>query len=327
MKLVLTMLVRDETDILDAQLAYHLNAGVDFVIVTDHSSQDGTTEILESYAREGYLQRLPEQGEPQEAQLVNRMAQLAVSDHAADWVIDARPDEFWWPRGESLQDVLVAIPPRYSIVQALVRIFVPRPEGPSFFADRMVIRHSLLAAGGEGGEPLARALRRVYRAGPNMSIRAETGPKPVPPGRVPLRAWYPIEVFHFPARDPAQVQERSGLVVDGEELEQGLADGSLAVDERLRDALRELRASASEATSTGRQFVLPVEGRSRLTFRIPDVVDDAAYAVECAAVGEVDLARLDRHIRDLEDRIAWLEDRLWPRVLRTLSRLVHRPGR
>jgi hypothetical protein len=324
-KLVLTMVARDEADILDAQLAYHLNAGVDFVIVTDVSSRDGTAELLEAYVREGYLQRLPEQGEPPEAELVNRMAQLAVSDHAADWVIDSRPDEFWWPRGESLQDVLAAIPPRYSIVQALVRIFVPRPEESQFFADRMVIRHSLLAPGREPAEPQARALRQVYRAGPNMAIGA--GMEPAPAGRLPLRAWYPIEVFRFPARDPAQVHRRSALVVDGEELEQGLADGSLAVDERLRDALRELRAPASEATLTGRQFLLPSERRGRLTFRIPDVVDDAAYAVECAAVGEVDLARLDRHIRDLEDRIAWLEDRLWPRVLRTLSRLVHRPGR
>jgi glycosyl transferase family 2 len=324
-KLVMTLVVRDDADVLDAQLAYHLNAGVDLVIVADRSSQDGTTEILESYAREGYVQRLPGQGESREAELVNRMAQLAVSDHAAEWVIDARPDEFWWPRGESLQDVLVAIPPRYSIVQALVRTFVPRLEETSFFAERMVIRRSLLAPGAEAGEPLAGALRQVYRAGPNMLIRV--GPEPVSPGRVPLRAWYPIEVFHFPARDPDQLQARAALGMDDEELEQGLAAGSLAVDERLRDALRELRIPASEATPTGRQFLLPSEGTGRLAFRTPDIVDDAAYAAECAAVGEVNLARLDLHIRDLEDRIAWLEDRLWPRVLRTLSRLVHRPGR
>lgn len=32
MKLVQTLVVRDEADIIDAHLAYHLNAGVDFVI-------------------------------------------------------------------------------------------------------------------------------------------------------------------------------------------------------------------------------------------------------------------------------------------------------
>ncbi len=63
MKLVQTLLVRDEADIVDTQIAYHLNAGVDFVIATDHESRDGTTEILESYARDGHLRRIPMSGE------------------------------------------------------------------------------------------------------------------------------------------------------------------------------------------------------------------------------------------------------------------------
>ena len=53
MKLVMTMLVRDEADVVDSQIYYHLNSGVDFVLATDHDSHDGTTEILESYERDG----------------------------------------------------------------------------------------------------------------------------------------------------------------------------------------------------------------------------------------------------------------------------------
>ena len=52
MRLVETLVLRDEEDIIRAQIDYHLNAGVDFVIATDHESRDGTTEILESYASE-----------------------------------------------------------------------------------------------------------------------------------------------------------------------------------------------------------------------------------------------------------------------------------
>ena len=52
MKLVMTLLVRDEADIVDAQIAFHLDAGVDFVVATDNRSEDGTTAILERYARE-----------------------------------------------------------------------------------------------------------------------------------------------------------------------------------------------------------------------------------------------------------------------------------
>jgi hypothetical protein len=106
---------------------------------------------------------------------------------------------------------------------------------------------------------------------------------------VPLRAWYPIEVLHFPR-----------------EVEQ-LGDSELVEDTRLRDAVRSLQA-----------------GETPLRFRVPDIVEDARYAVECAAVGEVDLPRLEQYVTELEQRVEWLEQRFWPRVLRRVARIAGR---
>ena len=75
MKLVMTLLARNEADIVDAQIAFHLHAGVDFVIATDNRSDDGTTEIFEKYARAGVLHLLEEHGDDMRQQeWVTRMA-------------------------------------------------------------------------------------------------------------------------------------------------------------------------------------------------------------------------------------------------------------
>src|SRR5437588_8495022 len=143
MKVVLTVLARDEADLIDAQVSFHLNAGVDFVIATDNNSRDETTEILERYARAGLLHLIHEPTEGlRQGEWVTRMARLAASEFGADWVINSDADEFWWPRGSSLKDVLEAVPERYGIVEAFWRSFVPRPDDGAFFAERMTVRLS-----------------------------------------------------------------------------------------------------------------------------------------------------------------------------------------
>ena len=102
----MTLLVRDERDIVEEHLAFHLAAGVDEVIVTDHASTDGTEEILERYAADGRVRVLREtEGPFRQREWVTRMARLAATEHGADWVINGDADEFWWPRGGSLQEV------------------------------------------------------------------------------------------------------------------------------------------------------------------------------------------------------------------------------
>jgi hypothetical protein len=285
MKLVMTLVVRDESDVVDTQIAYHLNAGVDFVIAAIGEASEETVALLAPYERDGSLRLLTERGEGSAAESRTLMARLAATEFGADWVVNAESAEFWWPRGESLEDVLAPIPPRYTIVQGLRRPFVAQPGDDEVFSERMTLRRPVSNA--PQAAP-ALALRPVHRADPNVVVHPD-GSVTVS-RQVPLRAWYPLEVLEFANRGRA-----SGEPAD-----------SLVQDTRLRDALRSLRDTGG------------------ISFRTPDVVDDAAYAVECAAVGEVDLPRLEQYVSELEQRVGWLEQRFWPRVLRAGARLLGR---
>jgi len=341
MTLVMTLRTRDEIDVVDSWLEFHLNAGCDVVIATDNLSRDGTTEVLEEYARSGHVHLIREPGEDlREAEWVTRMARLAATQYGADWVINSDADEFWWPRGASLSDVLAAVPPRYGTVGAFLRVFCPRP-GEGQFADRMTVRFSAVAPINDPASLYKPIRKIVHRGDPQISV-ARGNHALLGSPFAPLRGWFPIECFHFPLRSAAQCAHkaqvfgeafekhvprsptayhanmfsavRSGrideyyeaLVVSDDELARGVAEGRLAVDTRLRDALRTIAAG------------------EKLSFPLPTLVEDAEYAVEAAVLGEADVVRLQRRLDELERRLQTVEQRLPRRVYRKLQRTAKR---
>jgi hypothetical protein len=336
MTLVMTLLARDEADVIESWLAFHLNAGADFVVATDNRSQDGTTEVLERFAQEGHLHLIREDGEDlRQNEWVTRMARLAATDFGADWVINSDADEFWWPRGPSLAKVLDAIPPRYGTVGAFLRTFAPRPDSDEPFAERLTVRFSALAPINDPAS-LYKPIRKVIHRG-HPAIQLTRGNHAVVDNPfAPLRGWFPVEVLHFPLRSVAQCERKARLqgnawrhidrtptayhaqmfealaggtiaeyyeaqVVSDADVEAGVATGRLVVDTRLRDALRRIGA-----------------GEKSLDFPTPTLPDEATYAVEAAALGEADVVRLQRRLDTLEQRLATVERSLPNRVYRKL---------
>lgn len=322
MRVVMTLVVRDEADIADAQIAFHLAAGVDFVIATDHESQDGTTDVLERYAAQGVLHLIREAGDKlRQSEWVTRMAKMAKVDFDADWVINSDVDEFWWPWGGDLTQVLARIPERYGIVSTFVRPFLPRP-GSAPFAEQMTVRFSPTAPINDPSSPFRPNVRIVHRGSADVVV--SVGNAGVSDGRlVPLRGWSPIEVLHFPIRSYEQFERkflthyftvggrgdharayrasRAGrlremyeqICVGEERLLCGLEAGTLVVDTRLREVFRELNASSSAALAFP-----PRNGR-----------DEACYAVDAVVLDDGELARIHRRIDLLGQRLARLERR------------------
>ena len=337
MRVVETLLVRDEVDVIEAHLSFHLNAGVDFVIATDHDSQDGTTEILEWFARDGYLRRIPEHGALDEVAWRTRMARLACDEHGADWVVNADADQFWWPRGGSLEDVLGAVPARFGAVHAFDRVFVPRLDDGSHFAERMVHRLSARAAINAPMSTYRPLARVIHRADPGVRVsrggHATSGTR-----LVALANWHPIEVLHFPWRSPAQMARKASnfvnagsrhatvyhaeahraaresrlddhfasLAVDDRSFARGLAGGVLVEDTRLRDGLRLLAGGGELREGIGR---FPRPHGSQVSLRhLAD--DETAYAAEAAALREAAVVRASRVVDRFEARVRALEDGL-----------------
>ena len=274
MRLVLTLLVRDEADIADDMIGYHLAQGVDFVIATDNRSTDATRSILEKYQRRRRLLVIDELDDDfNQTQWVTRMARLAYTDYAADWVINSDADEFWWPKVGNLKSTLAAIPEEHGVVIADRTNFLPAPntgEGIEHMIYRWVESVNAL------GRPLPPKV--CHRANPDVIVAMGNHSIEQPsttshPGR-------PIEIFHYPLRAYKQFERKIALggaalarnrefphrvvptwrmlydlltdgrledyyaqeSLDQERLATAIQNGRVVIDRRLGGYLREMRA-------------------------------------------------------------------------------------
>ena len=347
----MTLLARDERDIVEQHLAFHLAAGVDLVIVTDHASSDGTEDVLRRYEQEGRARVIREPDGPfRQREWVTRMARLAADEHGADWVLNSDVDEFWWPRGGTLPDVLGSIPRRYGLVQSFVRHFVPVPEDESPFQERMTLR---LAAQAPINDPRSpwRPFRKVVHRGHSGATVVEGSHSVGGTDLVPMRGWYPLEVLHFPIRSAAQLEAKGALwgsAVDkfyaSEEVVAGpgaayhalafrdTASGrSAAVFEELvgteADRARALADGILVEDTRVRDALRQIADEAPLAFPRPTAAEDAAFAVDAAVLGEGDLIRVRRRLDEVAGRVAALEAQPAARLERRLRELGRRARR
>tara|TARA_B100000378_G_scaffold26745_1_gene20270 strand:+ start:2931 stop:4157 length:1227 start_codon:yes stop_codon:yes gene_type:complete len=210
-KIVMTMMVRDEADIIEAVLEHHRRQGVDHILVTDNGSVDGTREALERFAQSGFVTVWDDPvHRKQQSETVTRMARLAATEYGADWVINADADEFFVAADEAstLRDELRRIDEavQYVTVQVVNLTGAPAVDGTGL--QRLIYRdrrsaQRLVSAGipfHPTGDAIHRGHAEVSVSQGNHFVSAPNWGDPVPEPR--------IEVLHLPWRSWAQYERK-----------------------------------------------------------------------------------------------------------------------
>jgi hypothetical protein len=231
--------VRDEADIIEDNLRYHRAQGVDFFVVADTGSTDGTVEILERYEQAG-LVRLERIGGGIHDMKRGGEAEITriAGEMGADWIIHNDADEFWWPVTGSLKETLAAIEEPYGFVIAPRTEFAARP-GDEPFAERMTVREARFV----------RPAKSAHRAHPQIALR---GPHPIEiwvdrpetpyaglvgkpvlrtraehleekPLELLIAPTFPVGVLHFPFRTFQQYRRRVEIARDNGQLDRNPA--------------------------------------------------------------------------------------------------------
>jgi len=277
--LVMTLVVRDELDIISDNLDFHLGSGVDFIIATDNGSVDGTAEVLQEYERAGVLRLLHEPvGGYYQSTWVSRMAQMAATELGADWVINNDADEMWWPVEGDLATTLAAVPAGIDVVRAQRWNFVTREDDDRSPIERMTVRHAT-STNPEEGKPLQP--KACHRAHPEATVLQGNHDADWP-GKGDTVDGDGIEILHYPVRSYAQLERKilnGGVAYERSDLPEGLglrwrgllarhragefaeafapflwtdtavaaglAEGTLVEDTRVRDQLHRLRAAGA----------------------------------------------------------------------------------
>jgi hypothetical protein len=228
MKLAMTLTVRNEADIVEDNLRYHRAQGVDLFIVLDNGSTDGTVEILERHERAGMLTLLHRPGTMLSIQRkgTTEIARLAY-EMGADWVFHNDADEFWWPVDGDLKETFERIPENQGAVLIPRTEFIPRPDGPGSFSERLTIRESRFRRPPKTAHRTHPGIKLwsahpidlwVKRAEPPRSglvgkpaLRIEATHKEEQELDLVLAPEFPIAALHFPLRSFEQYRKKIAI--------------------------------------------------------------------------------------------------------------------
>lgn len=210
--LVMTLLVRDEAEIVRQNIEFHLRQGVDHIIATDNGSVDGTVEVLEEYEKSGRLHLIHEASRDfNQASWVNRMGEMAVSRFGARLLFHCDADEFWRPESGNLKDELLAHPMLDVLQVPLVNVLLRDRGGAERFPADACYAVVNPPSSADVREDSRMTSFYLYRYPPKVIMRIRGTAPRVKTGnhrvehekRYTMRPSNAIRIYHYPVRGKA----------------------------------------------------------------------------------------------------------------------------
>jgi glycosyltransferase involved in cell wall biosynthesis len=146
LRLAMTLVTRNEADILERFLEFNKAMGVDFFVVTDNGSTDRTPEILRKYEQSGWIAKtFTDMGPYTQLSFVDRMIRYISDNELAEWVVNSDTDEFWVPLTGTLKDKLARS--RANVISCRLNNVVPLDQDDPMHNILTVVKPDKINAG------------------------------------------------------------------------------------------------------------------------------------------------------------------------------------
>ncbi len=218
-RLVMTILVRDEADIIEANIRTHASLGVDAFVIMDNGSIDGTREILSKLVKEFEIIVIDEKGDYNQAKWMKQLAMIAKKRLKADWVINNDADEFWLPKNDlNLKENLafkgsVLTVDRYNMILEREKYFFDTSylvENPVFYSKEKQLTSEKLSIilTKIGPKTIINPYGLIYlRGGNHKALHIRNMRDYLRSGYDKIKRFKDIEVFHYPIRSYTQFEQ------------------------------------------------------------------------------------------------------------------------